>query len=101
MVREHLETYVHRFGSYLHSHVHFHVLVSDDVFSAGTDGAAIFHPALDLTQADVAAVQSQMRRRGLRWRQRHGHLDDEAVHALDSADHAGGWSVDASVTIPG
>jgi hypothetical protein len=37
---------VHRFGSYLNRLVHFHVLVSDGVFSASTDGAAIFHPAL-------------------------------------------------------
>jgi hypothetical protein len=62
--------FVHRFGSYLNSHVHFHVLVSDGVFSADTDGAAIFHPALDLTRADFVAVQSQMRRRGLRWLER-------------------------------
>jgi hypothetical protein len=31
---------------------------------------------------------------------RHGHLDDTAVHTLDAADHAGGWSVDALVSIP-
>jgi hypothetical protein len=41
-----------------------------------------------------------MRQRGLRWLHRHGHLDDEALHVLDSSEHAGGWSVDASVTIP-
>ena len=33
-------------------------------------------------------------------RSAHGHLDDMAVHTMDSADHAGGWSVNASVTIP-
>jgi hypothetical protein len=43
--------FVHRFGSYLNSHVHFHVLVTDGVFSAGDDGEAVFHPALDLDQA--------------------------------------------------
>lgn len=42
-----------------------------------------------------------MRRRGQHWLHRHGHLDDDALYALDSADHAGGWSGDASVTIPG
>ena len=42
-----------------------------------------------------------MRHRGLRWLLRHGHLDDEAVHIHDTPDHAGGWSVDASVTVPG
>jgi hypothetical protein len=93
--------FVHRFGSYLNSHVHFHVLVTDGVFSAGSNGEAVFHPALDLDQSDIAAVQAKMRTRGLRWLHRHGHLDDGALHVLDSSEHAGGWSVDASVSIPG
>jgi hypothetical protein len=90
--------FVHRFGSYLNSHVHFHVLVTDGVFSE--DGAQ-FHPATQLEAADVQAVQTKMRRRGLRWLLRHGHLDSAAVHTLDAPDHPGGWSVDAAVTIPG
>jgi hypothetical protein len=57
-------------------------------------------PATDLTASDIAAVQAKIRRRGLRWLHRHGHLDDLAVHALDAPDHAGGWSVDAQVEIP-
>ena len=69
--------------------------------SAGPDGEAIFHPALDLERKDFEAVQTKMRHRGLRWLHRHGHLDDDALHVLGSSDHAGGWSVDASVTIPG
>jgi hypothetical protein len=52
-------------------------------------------------QADFAAVQAKMRHRGLRWLLRHGHLDDDAIHVLDRMEHAGGWSVDAAVTIPG
>ena len=51
--------FVHRFGSYLNSHVHFHVLVTDGVFSAGDDGEAVFHPALDLERKDFAAVQTR------------------------------------------
>jgi hypothetical protein len=39
--------FVYRFGSYLNSHIHFHVLVTDGVFSAGSDAEAVFHPALD------------------------------------------------------
>lgn len=77
------------------------MLVTDGVFSADGEGGAVFHPALDLGKADFAAVQAKMRRRGLRWLLRHGHLDDLAVHALDTPDHADGWSVDASVTVPG
>jgi len=92
--------FVHRFGSYLNSHIHYHVLVTDGVFSAGEDDQAEFHPALDLDDDDFLSVQQKMRKRGLRWLHRHGHLDDMAVHTMDSADHAGGWSVNASVTIP-
>ena len=95
--------FVHRFGGYLNSHVHYHVLVTDGVFSADGEGGAVFHPACDLDVADFQAVQTKIRKRGLRWLQRHGHLDSAAVHALDAAGissgHAGGWSVDASVTI--
>ncbi|MBK9776334.1 MAG: transposase [bacterium] len=64
--------FVYRFGSYLNSHVHFHVLVTDGVFSAGPDGEAIFHPALDLERKDFEAVQAKLRHRGLRWLHRHG-----------------------------
>lgn len=58
--------------------------------------AQLLHPGLVLC-SDVLQFQ---RRRGLRWLQRHGHLDSAAVHTLDTPDHAGGWSVDASVTLP-
>ena len=91
--------FVHRFGGYLNSHIHYHVLVTDGVFSSDGEGGADFHPACDLDVADFKAVQAKIRKRGLRWLQRHGHLDSAAVHVLDAADHAGGWSVDASVTI--
>ena len=93
--------FIHRFGSYLNSHVHFHVLATDGVFAAGEDAEAIFHPALDLDRTDFRAVQAKMRHRGLLWLLRHGHLDDDAVHILDALEHAGGWSVDASATVPG
>ena len=76
-------------------------VLTDGVFSGDQDGGAVFHPALDLGPSDFLSVQTKMRRRGLRWLLRHGHLDDDAVHVLDTPDHAGGWSVDASVTIPG
>jgi len=92
--------FVHRFGSYINRHIHYHILITDGVFSADQEGGAVFHPASDLADDDVLAVQTKIRRRGLRWLQRHGHLDSAAVHTLDAPDHAGGWSVNAAVTIP-
>jgi hypothetical protein len=62
--------FVHRFGNYLNSHVHFHVLVTDGVFSGDDAGGAEFHPATDLDTCDIAAVQAKIRHRGLRWRVR-------------------------------
>jgi len=91
--------FTHRFGSFLNSHVHYHVLVTDGVFSKDANGEAIFHPALELDANDFLSVQTKMRARGLRWMHRHEHLDSAAVASLDSMDHAGGWSVDASVRI--
>ncbi|MCP4934342.1 MAG: hypothetical protein GY927_09090 [bacterium] len=79
--------FVHRFGSYLNPHIHYHVLVTDGVFSAARDNEAEFHPALNLDDDDFHAGQMKMRKRGLRWLHRHGHLDDLAVHTMDSADH--------------
>jgi hypothetical protein len=92
--------FVHRFGSYLNSHIHYHVLVTDGVFSTGSDGRAVFHPAVDLDASDFIAVQQKMRHCGLRWLHRHGHLDGVAIHTMDAPEHAGGWSVDASVHLP-
>ena len=40
--------FVHRFGGYLISHIHYHVLITDSAFSASEDGEAEFHSALDL-----------------------------------------------------
>ncbi|MBU8870188.1 MAG: transposase [Gemmatimonadales bacterium] len=43
-----LHPWCHGFGSYLNSHIHYHVLVTDGVFSAGQDDDFEFHPSLDL-----------------------------------------------------
>ena len=64
------------------------MIVTDGVFSADDDDTAIFHPALNLDQADYLFVQKKMRHRGLPWLLRHGHLDSAAVHVLDAPDHA-------------
>lgn len=93
--------FVHRFGSYLNSHVHFHILVTDGVFSSEGNDGATFHPAVDLTDEDIAAVERNMRHRGLRWLHRHGHLDSAAVHTLNAPDHAGVQTKSASLSLVG
>ena len=70
--------FIHRFGSSLNGHVHFHVCVVDGVFEAvaGVGGAAaqvqasspgvIYHPATAIDQAAVAQVQTTLQKRILR-----------------------------------
>ena len=78
--------FIHRFGSSLNEHVHFHVCVVDGVFVALAGGAdagvdtdtqavadgqsspskVIFHPASGIDEIAVAQVQATLRRRILR-----------------------------------
>ncbi len=93
--------FVHRFGDALNSHVHFHVLVTDGVFSADEDDAeaAVFHPATHLDEAAITRVRDQLRHRGLRWLVKHGHLDAAAASEMRTWQHGGGWSVHAEVRL--
>ena len=84
--------FIHRFGSSLNGHVHFHVCVVDGVFEELADDAdaasrtspqgVIFHPASAIDAAAVAQVQADLRRR---------------IHML--AYQHSGFSVDAGVCI--
>jgi len=119
--------FIHRFGSSLNTHVHFHVCVVDGVFEAvarplaqsvDTDAAAqanpqpgpapapqsvIFHAATGLDESAIATVQTNVRKRILRAFVARGHI--EACDAKDMAEraasssHGGGFSVDAGVRI--
>jgi hypothetical protein len=68
--------FIHRFGSSLNEHVHFHVCVVDGVFeevAGGTDAdsqssttSVILHPASGVDAAAASQVQATLRRRILR-----------------------------------
>jgi len=104
--------FIHRFGSSLNTHVHFHVCVVDGVFEAlpGADSVnappITFHPAqIDdaaITQMQ-AQVQANIRKRLLRAFVARGHLESHDAKDMNergaSSQHSGGFSVDASVRI--
>jgi hypothetical protein len=99
--------FIHRFGSSLNTHVHFHICVIDGVFEAGEasgddkDGNAsvIFHVASHLDAAAIAKVQSEVKRRLVRAFVKRGLLDAIDGEVMHLAQHGGGFSVDASVCI--
>ena len=90
--------FIHRFGSSLNTHVHFHVCVMDGVFEALPDGV-IFHAATGLDERATAQVQANMRKRLLRAFVARGHIESHDAKDMAAYAHGGGFSVDAGVRI--
>ncbi len=55
--------FIHRFGSALNAHLHFHCVVIDGVFAPTPTRAAVFHPANAIDSRALATVQAKVRRR--------------------------------------
>ncbi len=102
--------FIHRFGSSLNEHVHFHVCVVDGVFEevAGEGGAdapmqasapgVVFHPASGINAATVAPVQTTLQKRILRAFVGRGLLECCDAKDMLGCKHSG-FSVDAGVCI--
>jgi hypothetical protein len=98
--------FIHRFGSSLNGHVHFHVCVVDGVFeevAGDTDAQSsspsiVFHPASAIDEAAVAQVQTDLRRRILRAFVGRGLLESCEAKEMLAYQHSG-FSVDAGVCI--
>ena len=104
--------FIHRFGSSLNEHVHFHVCAVDGVFEevSGEEGDAadaasqsspsriIFHPATGVTADAVGQVQASLRKRILRAFVGRGLLESFEAQEMLGYKHSG-FSVDTSVCI--
>jgi hypothetical protein len=91
-------TFVHRFGAAPNANLHFHCCVIDGVFSTA-DEVIRFHPAF-LTDAAIAQVHQQTRRRVLKLFHRRELLSPEAVETMQAWEHDGGFSLNAEVWVP-
>jgi len=91
--------FIHRFGSSLNAHLHFHCVVIDGVFEPAPADAVVFHAAAGLDATATAEVQAQVRRRLLRAFVRRDLLPADDAQAMARWEHGGGFSVDASVRI--
>jgi hypothetical protein len=88
--------FIHRFGSSLNGHVHFHVCAVDGVFEEVA--GIVFHPASAIDEAAVAQVQTDLRRRILRAFVGRGLLESCDAKDMLAYQHSG-FSVDAGVCI--
>jgi hypothetical protein len=91
--------FIHRFGSTLNAHLHFHCVVIDGVFDAAAAGGVVFHATTGIDANAIAQVQAQVRRRLLHVFVRRGLLPGDDARAMGQWTHGGGFSVDASVRI--
>jgi hypothetical protein len=102
--------FIHRFGSSLNEHVHFHVCVVDGVFEqvpgegdadaqeAAIPAGVLFHPATGVDADAVAQVQATLRKRILRAFVGRGLLESCDAKDMLAYQHSG-FSVDAGVCI--
>ena len=97
--------FIHRFGSALNAHLHFHCCIIDGVFEPAhvTDAAAgvLPHQACGLDATAVATVRAQVRQRVLRAFVRHALLDQRDGDQMGGWAHGRGFSLDATVRIEG
>jgi len=101
--------FLHRFGSSLNPHFHFHLCVVDGLFErveceAGQDPASPttrlrLHEATALSPQLQERLQHTIRSRVLRHFRRHGFLEPNEAEDMLTWDHGGGFSLDASVRI--
>ena len=91
--------FIHRFGSALNEHTHFHVVVIDGVFEPDPEQGVRFIAAQAIDADAVRVVQTQVRRRILRAFVRRGRIDAQTRKEMEAWDHGGGFSLDASVRI--
>ena len=94
--------FIHRFGSSLNEHVHFHCCIVDGVFEPADTAEAAgveFHAATGLDAPAIAEVQTGVRRRILAAFARRALIDKGDAEVMGGWVHGGGFSVDASVCI--
>ncbi len=83
--------FIHRFGSSLNPHLHFHCVVLDGVFASAPAGGIVFLPATAIDAAAIAAVQAAVRRRLLGSFVRRGLLESDAARAMQAWRQGRGW----------
>ena len=102
-------SFLHRFGSSLNPHFHYHLIVVDGLFeatrddtdqtSANPESPLRFHEATALTPQLLERLQHTIRSRVLRHCRRQGLLEPHDAEDMLAWDHGGGFSLDASVRI--
>lgn len=95
-------SFLHRFGSGLNPHPHFHLAIADGLFvrEDGEDGGSLhFHPAVGLDAERARALTPIVQRRILQLYVRRGLLSESDADDMLTWRGTGGFSLDGSVRI--
>ena len=91
-------TYIHRFGSKLNAHLHYHSCLIDGVF-AQTENGLQFYATVGLTQKVIQTAQETIRKRLLRLFVRRTLLSSDESEQMQIWENGGGFSLHARVRI--
>ncbi len=91
-------TYIHRFGSMLNAHLHYHSYLIDGLF-AQTENGLQFYKTVGLTQKVIQTAQETISKRVLRLFVRRDLLSSDESEQMQIWENGGGFSLHAQVTI--
>ncbi|MES9855239.1 MAG: transposase [Sedimenticola sp.] len=91
-------TYIHRFGSALNPHLHYHSCMIDGLFAQTRDGLQ-FYEATGLSSEVIQQAQEKIRKRVLRLFVRRGLLSTDDAEQMQIWQNGGGFSLNAEVRI--
>lgn len=74
--------FIHRFGSSLNAHPHFHCVIIEGVFVKDSDSQITFHKISTITEKDIQAVQERVHLRVLKSFKRSGLLESHDVENM-------------------
>ncbi|MES9858985.1 MAG: transposase [Sedimenticola sp.] len=93
-------TYIHRFGSSLNTHLHYHSCMIDGLFAQTEDGLQ-FYEVTGLSDEVIQQAQMKIRKRVLRLFVRRGLLSSDDAEQMQAWQNGGGFSLNAEVRIEG
>ncbi|MES9905542.1 MAG: transposase [Sedimenticola sp.] len=91
---------MHRFGSSLNAHLHFHSSMIDGLFAQTEEGLQ-FYEASGLSDEVIHQVQKKIRRWVLSLFVRRGLLSSDDAQQMQTWQNGGGFSLNAEVKIDG
>ncbi len=93
-------TYIHRFGSSLNTHLHYHSCMIDGLFAQTEDGLQ-FYEVTGLSDEVIQQAQMKIRKRVLRLFVRRGLISSDDAEQMQIWQNGGGFSLNAEVRIDG